>query len=209
MSPVAMHHVKIVNVIIDAGRLIFPLGHPTADWPAELQYMVYGPSDDDDKPFAPPAPVVYLVNPASRPHSLALHDSIAILPTALLPVPVVVLSPPMAAASTPPVLPPALVTPILPTQTTYGPVRSRLALACTGEKACINALLQRFDIIWGPYPDAKGQNLLAKLPGDQLVFLCMLGEFVVLKPVFASFLHPAIADFVNGWVTHLEQDSFG
>ncbi|KAJ7087655.1 hypothetical protein B0H15DRAFT_842763 [Mycena belliarum] len=106
-------------------------------------------------------------------------------------------------------LPPAL-PPVFPAQTTYGPVRSSLALACAGEKACIDGVSQIFDIVWGPYPSAMLQNYLAELPGDQLVFLCMLAEFAALEPVFDGFLRPAIVDFAKGWVTHcLQQDSHG
>lgn len=149
----------------------------------------------------------------SAPHAdiLALHNSLPELPPALPPTSVAAVpSPPPVATPTHPVPPPPVLAPIFPAQTTYGPVRTALALACAGEKACIDAVSQIFDIVWGPYPDVKHQSLLLELPGDQLVFLCMLAEFVALEPVFAEFLHPAIVDFANGWVTHcLQQDSFG
>ncbi|KAJ7601867.1 hypothetical protein B0H17DRAFT_1122788 [Mycena rosella] len=85
--------------------------------------------------------------------------------------------------------------PTLPAQTAYGLVRSSLAVACAGEKAVLDAVSDKFHLL--------------ELPGDQLVFLCMLAEFVVLEPVFREFLHPAIANFAHGWVTHCLQDSFG
>ncbi|KAJ7791627.1 hypothetical protein B0H14DRAFT_3160785 [Mycena olivaceomarginata] len=48
------------------------------------------------------------------------------------------------------------------------------------------------------------------LPAVLLSHVRMSREFVELEPVFAEFLHPAIVNFVNGWVTHCrQQDSFG
>ncbi|KAJ7654856.1 hypothetical protein B0H17DRAFT_1099359 [Mycena rosella] len=86
--------------------------------------------------------------------------------------------------------------PTLPAQTAYGLVRSSLAVACAGEKAVLDAVSDVFDISWGPHTTATQKFHLLELPGDQL-------------PVFREFLHPAIANFAHGWVTHCLQDSFG
>ncbi|KAJ6545231.1 hypothetical protein B0H19DRAFT_1167174 [Mycena capillaripes] len=106
-------------------------------------------------------------------------------------------------------LPPPVQAPTLPAKTPYGLVRSSLALSCAGEKAVLNAVSDVFDIAWGPHTTVTQKFHLLELPGDQLGFLCMLAEFVALEPVFREFLHPAIANFAHGWVTHCLQDSFG
>ncbi|KAJ6528152.1 hypothetical protein B0H19DRAFT_1195352 [Mycena capillaripes] len=106
-------------------------------------------------------------------------------------------------------LPPPVQASTLPAKTPYGLVRSSLALSCAGEKAVLNAISDVFDIAWGPHTTVTQKFHLLELPGDQLVFLCMLAEFVALEPVFREFLHPAIANFAHGWVTHCLQDSFG
>ncbi|KAJ6621672.1 hypothetical protein B0H10DRAFT_2215031 [Mycena sp. CBHHK59/15] len=139
------------------------------------------------------------VPPASSPlplapiHLLNIHPQLEAPPL-----------PPVAAPSPPPVQ-----APTLPAKTPYGLVRSSLALACAGEKAVLSTVSDVFDIALGPHTTTTQKVHLLDLPGDQLVFLCMLAEFVTLEPVFREFLHPAIANFVHGWVTHCVQDSFG
>ncbi|KAJ6563735.1 hypothetical protein DFH09DRAFT_1476449 [Mycena vulgaris] len=101
-----------------------------------------------------------------------------------------------------PPVPPAplpILAPILPVETSYGVVRTSLALACANEKACIDGISNIFELIWGPRPSVANKGYLVELPADQLVFLCTLAHFVELEPVFAEFLHPAIANFANGW----------
>ncbi|KAJ6522348.1 hypothetical protein DFH09DRAFT_1372729 [Mycena vulgaris] len=100
-----------------------------------------------------------------------------------------------------PPVPPAplpILAPILPVETSYGVVRTSLALACANEKACIDGISNIFELIWGPRPSVANKGYLVELPADQLVFLCTLAHFVELEPVFAEFLHPAIANFANG-----------
>ncbi|KAJ7713455.1 hypothetical protein B0H14DRAFT_2644807 [Mycena olivaceomarginata] len=94
--------------------------------------------------------------------------------------------------------------------TSYGQVRSDLALACASEQPqAAFALSNVSELVFGPYPRPEDQDYLAQLPADQLVFLCTLVEFVALEPVLAEFLHPAIISFAMGWVTHCQhQDSF-
>ncbi|KAJ6549593.1 hypothetical protein DFH09DRAFT_1501915 [Mycena vulgaris] len=100
-----------------------------------------------------------------------------------------------------PPVPPAplpILAPILPVETSYGVVRTSLALACANEKVCIDGISNIFELIWGPRPSVANKGYLVELPADQLVFLCTLAHFVELEPVFAEFLHPAIANFANG-----------
>ncbi|KAJ7449388.1 hypothetical protein B0H11DRAFT_2079147 [Mycena galericulata] len=52
------------------------------------------------------------------------------------------------------------------------------------------------EIAWGAHPpDVLDER-------EDLVFLAVLVEICNLEPVFTSFLEPAIADFVNGWLEH-------
>ncbi|KAJ7460396.1 hypothetical protein B0H11DRAFT_2286159 [Mycena galericulata] len=151
--------------------------------------------------------------PQRRPFPRSLPKKTTI-PTCTVPAPASPPTPlaPMAAPPLPPVVapsPPPVQAPTLPAKTPYGLVRSSLALACAGEKAVLSAVSDVFDIAWGSHTTAMQKVHLLDLPGDQLVFLCMLAEFVTLEPVFRDFLHPAIADFAHGWVTHCVQDSFG
>ncbi|KAJ7148427.1 hypothetical protein C8R43DRAFT_952533 [Mycena crocata] len=133
----------------------------------------------------------------SAPHAdIFAVDSLSMLPPPP-PLPVAAPSPPPVQAAT------------LPAETPYGLVCSSLALACAGEKAVLNAVSDVFDIAWGPHTTATQKVHLLELPGDQLVFLCMLAEFAALEPVFRDFLHPAVANFAHEWVTHCLQDSFG
>ncbi|KAJ7111634.1 hypothetical protein C8R43DRAFT_1041138 [Mycena crocata] len=67
--PAAAHNAHSVNVINDGGRLIFPPGHPATNWPADVQFMVYG-SCDDNEPLLPPLPVVHHVDPGPKPRNL-------------------------------------------------------------------------------------------------------------------------------------------
>ncbi|KAJ7090163.1 hypothetical protein C8R44DRAFT_751142 [Mycena epipterygia] len=100
--------------------------------------------------------------------------------------------------------------PALPAQTPYGLVRSALALACASEQPhAASTLSAVFDIVWGPYPHEDDQNHLVELPGDQLVILCTLAEFITVEPVFAAFLRRAITDFATGWVDHCRREDAG
>ncbi|KAJ7903002.1 hypothetical protein B0H13DRAFT_2335354 [Mycena leptocephala] len=103
---------------------------------------------------------------------------------------------------------PPIPAPSLPADTSYGVVQSSLALACTTavEKHFSAALADVVSVAWGPYGTYEEKGLLAQLPGDQLVFLCMLPEFVRLEPVFAEFLDPAIINFARGWVNHCRRE---
>ncbi|KAJ7752549.1 hypothetical protein B0H16DRAFT_1545752 [Mycena metata] len=99
---------------------------------------------------------------------------------------------------------------VSPRMTSYGQVRSDLALACASEQPqAAFALSNLFEVVFGPYPRPEDQDYLAQLPADQLIFLCTLVAFVALEPVLTEFLHPAIISFAMGWVTHCRhQDSF-
>ncbi|KAJ7266698.1 hypothetical protein C8J57DRAFT_1328564 [Mycena rebaudengoi] len=99
---------------------------------------------------------------------------------------------------------------VSPRMTSYGQVRSDLALACASQQPhAASALSNVFELVFGPHTPPEDQDYLAQLPADQLVFLCTLVEFVALEPVFAEFLRPAILSFATGWVTHCRhQDSF-
>ncbi|KAJ6556208.1 hypothetical protein B0H19DRAFT_1152182, partial [Mycena capillaripes] len=148
----------------------------------------------EKRPFPKSLPKQAIIS-APRGDILAV-DSLPMLPPPP-PLPVAAPSPPPVQAST------------LPAKTPYGLVHSSLALACAGEKAVLNAVSDVFDIAWGPHTTVTQKVHLLELPGDQLVFLCMLAEFVTFEPVFREFLHPAIANFAHGWVAHCLQDSFG
>ncbi|KAJ7429532.1 hypothetical protein B0H11DRAFT_2143225 [Mycena galericulata] len=94
----------------------------------------------------------------------------------------------------------------LPGETVYGPVQSGLALVCAREYPWIFVAHANIsEIAWGAHPPDvldEREDVLHELPPDQLVFLAVLVEICNLEPVFASFLEPAIADFVNGWLEH-------
>ncbi|KAJ7458456.1 hypothetical protein FB451DRAFT_1273181 [Mycena latifolia] len=128
---------------------------------------------------------------APRADILNLYDHLPVLPPPPAPPPSVV-----DAVDTSP-------SSMLPAQTTYGPVNTRLALACALEQPhAVVTLEQIFDLVWGPHVEDVHKNLVAELPADQLVFLGTLVRIASLEPVFTGFLHPAITEFVNGWVTH-------
>ncbi|KAJ7441399.1 hypothetical protein B0H11DRAFT_2096340 [Mycena galericulata] len=94
----------------------------------------------------------------------------------------------------------------LPGETAYGPVQSGLALVCAREYPwTFLAHANISEIAWGAHPPDvldEREDVLHKLPPDQLVFLAVLVQICNLEPVFTSFLEPAIADFVNGWLEH-------
>ncbi|KAJ7278627.1 hypothetical protein C8J57DRAFT_1502470 [Mycena rebaudengoi] len=109
-----------------------------------------------------------------------------------------------------PSVPTSVLSVVSPRMTSYGQVRSDLALACASQQPhAAFALSNVFELVFGPHTPPEDQDYLAQLPADQLVFLCTLVEFVALEPVFAEFLRPAILSFATGWVTHCRhQDSF-
>ncbi|KAJ7433963.1 hypothetical protein B0H11DRAFT_2120005 [Mycena galericulata] len=84
----------------------------------------------------------------------------------------------------------------LPGETTYGPVQSGLALVCAHEYPGLSLCTLTSRRLHGR------EDVLYELPPDQLVFLAVLVQICNLEPVFASFLEPAISDFVNGWLEH-------
>ncbi|KAJ7483701.1 hypothetical protein B0H11DRAFT_2020192 [Mycena galericulata] len=94
----------------------------------------------------------------------------------------------------------------LPGETVYGPVQSGLALVCAREYPWIFVAHANIsEIAWGAHPPDvldEREDVLHELPPDQLVFLAVLVQICNLEPVFAPFLEPAIADFVNGWLEH-------
>ncbi|KAJ7092791.1 hypothetical protein B0H15DRAFT_832537 [Mycena belliarum] len=94
----------------------------------------------------------------------------------------------------------------LPAETFYGLVQSGLALVCAYEYPW-NDIARRdiSEIAWGvppPYESDRRESVLDLLPADHLVFLMVLTRISDLAPVFAGFLEPAIADFVNAWLHH-------
>ncbi|KAJ7457122.1 hypothetical protein B0H11DRAFT_2287111 [Mycena galericulata] len=109
-----------------------------------------------------------------------------------------------------PVAPPVVIAPALPADTAYGPVHTKLALACAHEVPnSVLTLAEVFDIAWGPHADNDHKGLMMELPADQLVFLAALAAIAAAEPIFEGFLYPAITSFANGWVAHCRGDSFG
>ncbi|KAJ6545223.1 hypothetical protein B0H19DRAFT_1379969 [Mycena capillaripes] len=107
--------------------------------------------------------------------------------------------------------PPPAPAPSFPAETSYGSVQSSLALAyaTASEKGCFAAITDVVSLVWGSSGTYLEKGLLARLPGDQLIFLCMLADFVALEPVFTTFLHPAITDFATGWIEHCQREDAG
>ncbi|KAJ7656523.1 hypothetical protein DFH06DRAFT_1199813 [Mycena polygramma] len=181
---------------LDAGRSIQPA--------QLLGLMPLHPDDpihpDDVASIVMPAPSLC---PCPADHSIGLPvPPLPVLPSA----PAIPVRPPSAAICPPPLVP----TPSLPVQTSYGLVRSSLALACAtaSKKNRFAAIIDIVSAVWGPTAN-KEKGFLAQLPGDQLVFLCTLADFVELEPVFAAFIHPAITGFVTGWVDHCRREDAG
>ncbi|KAF8129689.1 hypothetical protein K438DRAFT_1887161 [Mycena galopus ATCC 62051] len=153
------------------------------------------PQRREQRPFPWPLP-------KRVPASLTAIHTVAVDPTPTPP------TPPPLVVDIPP--PPVVLAPTLPAETAYGPVHTKLALACAHELPNrVITLEQVFDIVWGPYADNNQKNLLVQLTADQLVLLCTLAAIAAVEPVFAGFLHPVIMNFADTWVAHCRGDSFG